>query len=68
MHDDVNRMGGHITGQFRDGANLVYDVLRGKEDARMTANCIQGEFAVFRDELNKLAGEFQNRAREPVGA
>jgi hypothetical protein len=68
MHDEVNRLGGHITGQFRDGANLVYDVLRGNESARMTAHCIQGEFAVFRDELNKLADEFQKRAAEPVGA
>lgn len=62
MFDDVNRMGGHITGQFRDGANIVEDLLRGDLSARMTAHCIQGEFADFRVHLNKLAEEFEQRA------
>jgi hypothetical protein len=61
MLDDVNRAGGNITGQFRDGANIVEDLLGGDLSARMTAQCIQGEFATFRQHLNKLADEYEQR-------
>lgn len=67
MLEDVNRMGGNVTGQFRDGANIVEDLLRGDLSARMTARCIQGEFATFRNQLNQLADQFEKRS-EPVTA
>lgn len=62
MLEDVNRMGGNITGQFRDGANVVEDLLRGDLKSRMTARIIHGEFATFRQHVNELAEEFEQRA------
>src|SRR4051795_12369299 len=62
MLEEVNRMGGNVTGQFRDGANIVEDLLKGDLSARMTAKCIRGEFATFRENLNQLADEFQERS------
>lgn len=62
MLNDVNRMGGHVTGQFRDGANVVHDLLAGDHSARVTARRIQGEFADFARKLNELADEFEQRS------
>ncbi|MFT3784563.1 MAG: hypothetical protein QM770_00165 [Tepidisphaeraceae bacterium] len=61
MLDDVNRLGGNVTNQFRDGANVVRDLLNGQRAARMTAQSVQGEFASFRIDLNRLADEFAAR-------
>jgi hypothetical protein len=60
--DDVNQMGGNITCQFRDGNNVVRDLLHGELSARITARSIQGEFAEFRRQMNKLANEFERRS------
>jgi hypothetical protein len=54
-------------GQFRDGANVVHDHLTGDTSARMTARDIQGEFAAFSRNLNKLADAFVQRGI-PVAA
>jgi hypothetical protein len=69
MVEDVNRMGGNMTGQFRDGWNIVRALLRGDTSARITARCIQGEFREFREQFNELAEQFGQRsdlAEEPV--
>jgi hypothetical protein len=66
MLEEVNQMGGNVTGQFRDGANIVEDLLKGDLSARMTARCIQGEFADFREHLNKLAEEYEQRSAAPA--
>ncbi len=60
--DDVNRLGANVTAQFRDGANVVRDVIHGDTTARMTCPCIQGEFAEFKQNLNMLATEFERRS------
>jgi hypothetical protein len=61
MLEEVNRMGGNITGQFRDGANVVEDLLRGDLSVRMTCQDIRGEFATFRENLNELAERYEKR-------
>jgi iron-sulfur cluster repair protein YtfE (RIC family) len=61
MHDGVNRMAAHVTNQFRDGANVVHDLLGGDGNARMTAQDIHGEFSAFSRNLNKLANDFTQR-------
>ena len=53
MADATNRLGVHITCQFRDGGNIVRDHLHGKTDSRMTANFIGNEFREFREMLNE---------------
>ena len=71
MFQDVNRMGGHMTGQFRDCGNVVRALLRGELSARITSRDIQGEFREFREKFNELAGQFQNYANlgaEPVAS
>ncbi|HEY7090459.1 MAG TPA: hypothetical protein VH518_20345 [Tepidisphaeraceae bacterium] len=60
--EDVNRMGGNVTGQFRDGGNVVRDLLRGELSSRMSARCIQGEFREFREHFNELAEHFEQRS------
>jgi hypothetical protein len=64
MNDDVNTLGVNITCQFRDGANVVRDILHGDPAARMTCPNIQGEFAEFKQNLNKLAAEYEHRAAD----
>ena len=61
MLEEVNRMGGNITNQFRDGGNVVEDLMRGDLTARMTARSIRGEFASFRENLNDLAERYEKR-------
>jgi hypothetical protein len=65
MVDEMNRMGGNVTAQFRDGGNIVRALLRGESGARMTAQFIQGEFRDFREQVNELADRFEERS--PVG-
>jgi hypothetical protein len=62
MVAETNRMGGHITAQCRDQGNIVRDLLHGDLSARVTCQCIRGEFAEFREELNELAERFAQRA------
>ncbi len=52
--DDANRTAAAITAQFRDGGNIVRAHLRGNAAARMTAECIHGEFRQFREDMNRL--------------
>jgi len=68
MLEDVNQMGANVTCQFRDGGNVVRDLLHGELSVRMTAHNIQGEFAEFRRHLNKLADEFEQRSAEMAKA
>jgi hypothetical protein len=70
MFDDVNRMGAHITSQFRDGGNIVRALVRGDLAARITCRNIQGEFREFREHFNQLADQFEQRSNasvEPAG-
>jgi osomolarity two-component system sensor histidine kinase NIK1 len=66
--DEMNRMGGHVTAQYRDGWNIVRALLRGELSARMTCQCIQGEFREFKENLNELADRFeqQSAVEQPV--
>ena len=62
MITETSRMSGHITGQCRDQGNVVRDLLQGDLSARVTCQCIQGEFTEFREELNELAERFARGA------
>jgi hypothetical protein len=66
MVEDVNRLGGNVTCQFRDGWNVVRALLTGQVDARMTAQNIRGEWREFRDRMNELAEQFEARSEQPV--
>jgi hypothetical protein len=67
MLEDVNRLGGNVTRQFREGANVVRDVMAGELPARMSEPCIGGEFAEFREQLNGLVDAFEERSTKGVG-
>jgi hypothetical protein len=71
MFDDTNRMGGHMTAQYRDGWNVARALLRGDLAARMSCQCIQGEFREFRERFNELAERFEQASGaampEPAG-
>jgi hypothetical protein len=70
MMDETNRMGANITGQCRDKGNIFRALIRGDLSARATCTAIRGEFREFREELNELAEQFEDRSRamasEPV--
>jgi hypothetical protein len=63
MADEMNRMGGNLTNQFRDGCNVVRDLLHDELSSRMSARNIQGEFREFREKLNDLADRFQQQSQ-----
>jgi serine/threonine protein kinase len=55
MVEASDRMVLNLTNQFRDGANVVAALARGEADARMNCEDIQGEFRIFREQVNALA-------------
>jgi hypothetical protein len=62
MVDETNRAGAHLTAQCRDQGNIVRSLIRGELSARATCTCIRGEFREFREELNELADQFEQRS------
>ncbi len=63
MADATNRLGANVTCQFRNGGNVVRDLLRGELSARMTAKCIAGEYREFSENLNELADRYEQQAK-----